>query len=105
MAKTTGKTLTVNKSKAEGQDMAKDTAIASTTMAKPALSVVLPKEGPKGVTVTVKSAGRATTKILTATKAADMAGELVDMPLEPIDKTAAVAKPALKAAAATKTKC
>jgi RNA polymerase primary sigma factor len=103
MAKTTGKTLTVNKSKAEGQDMAKDTAIASTTMAKPAVTAVLPKDGPKGVTVTVKSAGRATTKILTTTKAAAMAGELVDMPLEPIDKPAAVAKPVLKAAAATKT--
>ena len=82
MAKTTGKTLTVNKSKAEGQDQAKEKAASKTAAAS-------------GVRVTVKSAGRARTKLLDPQAAAQAADADFDaVTAEPAEK----AKPAAKAA-------
>ncbi|MEK7947069.1 RNA polymerase sigma factor RpoD [Pigmentiphaga sp. YJ18] len=88
MAKTTGKTLTVNKSKAEGQDQAKEKAASKTAASS-------------GVRVTVKSAGRARTKLLDPQAAAQAADADFDaVTAEPAEK----AKPAAKAAKkATKT--
>ncbi|GAA0495980.1 RNA polymerase sigma factor RpoD [Pigmentiphaga sp. GD03639] len=87
MAKTTGKTLTVNKSKAEGQDKAKEKAASKTAAAS-------------GVKVTVKSAGRARTKLLDPQAAAPTVDADFDAVAEPAEK----AKPAAKAAKkATKT--
>ena len=88
MAKTTGKTLTVNKSKAEGQDKAKEKAASKTAATS-------------GVRVTVKSAGRARTKLLDPQSAAQAADAEFDaVAAEPAEK----AKPAAKAAKkATKT--
>ncbi|MDX3904436.1 MAG: RNA polymerase sigma factor RpoD [Pigmentiphaga sp.] len=87
MAKTTGKTLTVNKSKAEGQDKAKEKAASKTADAS-------------GVKVTVKSAGRARTKLLEPKAAAQTVDTDFEPAVEPVEK----AKPAAKAATkATKT--
>ncbi len=93
MAKTTGKTLTVNKSKAEGQDKAKDKAALS-------------KADAQGVTVTVKSAGRARTKVLSATPVAETIDTDFEpvVAAEPVEKAKPAAKAATKAASKTATK-
>ena len=92
MAKTTGKTLTVNKSKAEGQDAAKEKAASKTAAAS-------------GVKVTVKSAGRARTKLLDPQAAAQAADADFDaVTAEPTEKAKPAAKAAKKATkAASKT--
>ncbi|RZS78368.1 RNA polymerase sigma factor RpoD [Pigmentiphaga kullae] len=92
MAKTTGKTLTVNKSKAEGQDKAKEKAASKTAAAS-------------GVKVTVKSAGRARTKLLDPqAQAADADFDAVAAELAEKAKPAAkAAKKATKTAAKTAT--
>ena len=85
MAKTTGKTLTVNKSKAEGQDKAKEKAAS--------------KAGETGgVKVTVRSAGRARTKVLDAKAVA----RTVDTDFEPVVEPVEAAAPAEKAKPAAK---
>jgi len=87
MAKTTGKTLTVNKSKAEGQDKAKEKAASKAADAS-------------GVKVTVRSAGRARTKVLDAKAAA----QTVDTDFEAVAEPAEKARPAAKVAAKTAAK-
>ncbi|VCU71249.1 RNA polymerase sigma factor RpoD [Pigmentiphaga humi] len=86
MAKTTGKTLTVNKSKAEGQEPAKEKAASKTADAS-------------GVKVTVKSAGRARTKVLDPVAAVPSLDTEQAAAAQPVEQ----AKPAAKAVKAAKT--